>query len=121
MLLVVATVFAQETIVEVEQGIVLRVNGNMLTFRGVEGVKQVAIPEGMHFNMNGRDLTVDQLKPGMKLAAVIKTTEVPIQMTETEVRQGTVLHGSGVGERLSSVSRTARSRNSPRSSSKIAA
>ena len=94
-LCVAGSAIAQTTTVEVKQGEVLSVNGEFLTFRGPEGVKQIQVPADFRFNVEGRQLPLNQLKPGMKLTAVIRTTKTPIEMTSTEVKNATVVHAIG--------------------------
>ena len=86
---------AQETTVEVKRGKVLAVHGNELIFRGPEGVKSVHVPDDFRFDMDGKQLSIHQLKPGMRLSAVITTTTRPVEMTTTEVRSGEVVHTQG--------------------------
>ena len=74
---------AQETEIEIRNGVVLAVNGNELMFRGPEGVRTVTVPDDFRFDMGGRQLSVHQLEPGMRLTAVIKTTTRPVTMTVT--------------------------------------
>jgi LPXTG-motif cell wall-anchored protein len=86
---------AQQTTVELKSGEVVAVDGNRLVVRGPEGVKEYNVPEGFRFDMDGKSLSVNDLKPGMKLSAIITVTEKPIQMTTTEVREAEVLHKVG--------------------------
>jgi LPXTG-motif cell wall-anchored protein len=90
----IAGVAAAETI-EIRNGVVLGVHGNILTVRGPEGVKQFAVPEDFKFNMDGRMLSVYDLKAGMPIAAKITTTETAVDMTTTEVKQAKVIHTIG--------------------------
>jgi len=90
----IAGVAAAE-IIEIRNGVVLGVHGNILTVRGPEGVKQFAVPEDFRFNMDGRMLSVYDLKAGMPIAAKITTTETAVDMTTTEVKQAKVIHTIG--------------------------
>ena len=90
----VAGVAAAE-IIEIKNGVILGVNGNVLTIRGAEGVKDYTVPDDFRFSMDGKMLTVADLKPGMPIAAMITTTEKPISMTTTEVREAKVIHTIG--------------------------
>jgi hypothetical protein len=86
---------AQTTRMELRNGEVLAVDGNVVTVRGPQGVKQFVIPEGFQFEMDGRKLSVHDLKPGMKYSAMITTTEAPIDVTTTDVREGEVVYTAG--------------------------
>jgi LPXTG-motif cell wall-anchored protein len=90
----VAGVAAAETI-EIKNGVILGVNGNVLTVRGPEGVKEYTVPEDFRFNMDGRMLSVYDLKPGMPIAAKITTTKTPIEMTTTEIKEAKIIHTIG--------------------------
>jgi len=94
-LVVASAVSAQTTTLEIKNAEVLAVRGNVLFVRGADGVQQHTIPEGFRFDMNGRQMSVRDLKPGMRLTAAIKTTSTPIEMTTTEIRTGEVLHTIG--------------------------
>ncbi len=85
---------AQSTTMELRNGEVLAVDGNVVTVRGPQGVKQFVVPENYQFDMNGKKLTVRDLKPGMKYTAMITTTETPIDVTTTEVRQAEVVYAT---------------------------
>ena len=91
------TAVGQETVTstEVKNGEVLSVNGNVLLVRGPEGVKEFTVPDDFVFNMDGRQLSVYDLKAGMKITAVVKTTETPVEMFSTEVRRAEVVHTIG--------------------------
>ena len=86
---------AQESKIDIRSGEVLAVDGNLLTVRGPNGVRQFEIAEDFLFDIDGQKLTVRQLKPGMKLAAVITTTSTPVEMVETEYRTAEVVHVLG--------------------------
>jgi hypothetical protein len=86
---------AQETVVEIKNGEVIAVNGNSLVYRGPEGVKSVEVPDDFRFEMSGKKLTVHQLEPGMRLTAIVKTTQKVVTMTATEVRSGQIVHTQG--------------------------
>jgi len=94
--LAAGVVAAQETTFEIRNGTVLSINGNHLVVRGPEGVKAFDVPSDFLFNMNdGRQVTIADLKPGMPISALITTIETPIAMSETEVKEGTVVHTIG--------------------------
>lgn len=96
LLLAVSSASAQETTVELKSGVVLGVDGNELVVLTAGGVvKEVTVPEGFQFNMDGRMLTVDELEPGMRITAMITTTKTPIERYGTEVRRGEVVHVAG--------------------------
>jgi hypothetical protein len=88
---------AQHVETKVEKAEVVYVEGNDVVMRLTNGeVKQFEIPETYKFTIDGKDMTVHELKPGMKLTARITTTNAPRwvdAVTVTEV--GTVWKTSG--------------------------
>src|SRR5512136_208223 len=82
-LALVAPAMAQTTTIELRSGEILAVHGNVVTARGPMGVKQFVVPEDFRFDMDGKKLSVHELKPGMKVTAMITTTETPIEATTT--------------------------------------
>lgn len=95
LLLLTTGIALAQTTVEVKRGQVLAVHGNDLVFRGEDGVKTVTVPDDFRFDVQGQQLSVHELKPGMTLKAIIKTTTKVVPMTVTEVRSGTVVHTQG--------------------------
>lgn len=96
LLITAAAAYAQKTTVEVKQGEVVGVYGNTLAYRAPDGtVKEVNVPSDFKFNVDGRQLTVAELQPGMKLTAVISTTTVPKTVTTTTIRNGEVVKVAG--------------------------
>jgi len=80
--------------VKVEHGEVLWVNVNDLIVRSEDGqvVHLPNLPENTRINVDGRQLGVHELQPGMKLQRTITTTTTPKTITTTENVTGTVWH-----------------------------
>jgi hypothetical protein len=74
---------------------VIGVDGNMLIVNLPEGTREINVPAGFMFTVNGQQLTVGQLKPGMKGTATITTKTTVTPVTVTEVKSGTVMQSSG--------------------------
>ncbi len=74
---------------------ILAVDGNQLVVRLPEGTKELTVPDDFRFNVNGQQLSVSELKPGMKGTATITTRTTVTPVTVTEVKNGTVLQRSG--------------------------
>lgn len=83
-------VFAQTTATETSSFEVLSVDGNKVVVREASGAKEYTVPDDFRFDVAGKQLSVHDLKPGMKGKATIttKTTTQPVYVTE--VRKGTV-------------------------------
>lgn len=95
--LVGGAVVAQEvTTLEIKRGTVVSVWDNDLVVEMLDGAtRHVEVPQGFTFNVDGKELPVSALKPGMNLTAVVKTTTKPVEVNTTEVKKGRVLRASG--------------------------
>lgn len=95
--LAAATVSAQATTssTEIKKFQVIAVDGNDLVVTLPEGTRQIAVPPGFLFNVDGKQLTVNDLKPGMSGTATITTKTTVTPVTVTEVKSGTVALRSG--------------------------
>jgi LPXTG-motif cell wall-anchored protein len=75
---------------------VVGVDGNKAIVRGDNGATQeVTVTDDYRFTVDGQQVTVHQLKPGMKGTALITTTTTVKPVHVTEVRNGEVLQASG--------------------------
>lgn len=80
---------------EVKKFEVIAVDGNELVVRLPEGTRQITVPPGFVFTVDGRPLSVGDLRPGMAGTATITTRTTVTPVTVTEVRNGTVVLVSG--------------------------
>jgi hypothetical protein len=72
-------------------GTVEYVEGNDLVVRMTDGsIREFNVPESRKFTIDGRDLTVHDLKRGTKLSATVTTTTTPVTDRTTTVGMGTV-------------------------------
>ena len=74
---------------------VIAVDGNQLVVHLPEGNREITVPADFRFTVDGQQLSVQQLKPGMKGTAVITTRTTVTPVTVTEVKSGTVMQSSG--------------------------
>ena len=74
---------------------VLAVSGNTLDVKLPEGTRELTVPDDFRFTVNGQQLSVHDLKPGMKGTATITTKTTVTPVTVTEVKNGTVMQRSG--------------------------
>ena len=79
------------TTTETKKFEVIAVDGNQLVVRGVNGTKEYTVPEDFRFEVDGRQLSVHDLKPGMKGTATITTIKTVHPVTVTEVKNGQVM------------------------------
>ena len=78
---------------EVKSGEVVYVSGNDLVVRVADGeIKHVTVPDDFKFQVDGKDLTVHELTPGMKLTRTVTTTTTPKNVTTVRTITGTVWH-----------------------------
>ena len=84
-----------QTSTETKKFEVISVYGNQLVVKLPEGTRELTVPADFRFNVDGKMLSVQELKPGMAGTATIttKTTQVPV--TVTEVKNGTVSKALG--------------------------
>ena len=74
---------------------VLAVEGNQLVVRLPEGTRELTVADDFRFTINGQQLSVRELRPGMKGTASITTRTTVTPVTVTEVKNGTVVHSVG--------------------------
>jgi len=80
--------------VNVERGEVVTVEGNDLVVKMEDGTIRhfPDIPDSARVTVNGQQLSVHDLKPGMKLQRTITTTTIPRTVTTVQTVTGTVWH-----------------------------
>ena len=94
---------------------IISVEGNQLVVKLPEGTRELTVPDDFRFNVDGKTLSVRELKPGMTGTATITTKTTVVPVTVTEVKNGTVMQALGTSiivatdERLSRCSRRATS------------
>jgi hypothetical protein len=86
---------AQTTTYDLRDGEVISVTGNQLIVKGPEGVKEFIVSDDFRFDLNGQPVSVHELKPGMKLTALITTTTTPVDLQATELRDAEVIFTNG--------------------------
>jgi LPXTG-motif cell wall-anchored protein len=74
---------------------VIAVEGNHLVVRLPEGTREFTVPPDFKFNVDGKDMAVSDLKPGMKGTATVTASTTVTPVSVTEVRNGTVLRNAG--------------------------
>ena len=90
-----AGVTSAQTTTETKTFEVIAVQGNDLVVKLPEGTKELTVPEDFRFTVDGQQLSVHDLKPGMKGTAVVTTKTTLHPVTVTEVKNGTVRQVSG--------------------------
>ena len=74
---------------------VLAVDGNQLIVKLPEGTRELTVADDFRFNVNGQQMSVHELKAGMKGTATITTRTTVTPVTVTEVKNGTIMQATG--------------------------
>ena len=78
------------------KGEVVYVEGNDLVVKMASGaIKTFRVPEERKFIIDGKELSVHELKPGTKLTATVTTTTTPVTVRTTTVGSGKVWYAAG--------------------------
>jgi LPXTG-motif cell wall-anchored protein len=94
--LTAAVSFAQtSTASETKQFRIIAVDGNRLIVNLPEGTRDMTVADDFRFVVDGKPLSVRELKPGMSGTATITTRTTLVPVTVTEVKNGTVAQVSG--------------------------
>ena len=75
----------------VKSGVVESVAGIKIVVKEADGVHEYNLPDGFKFQITGQSVGVDQLKPGMKVDAVITDKVTTRNVKVTRVAQATVM------------------------------
>jgi len=82
------------TTVEERNFEVIAVDGNKLVVRNEKGTNEYTVPDDFRFTVDGKKMSVSELKAGMKGTATVTTTTTVKPVVVTEVREGQVLRAS---------------------------
>jgi len=95
--LTAAVTFAQTatTTTETKKFQIIAVDGNQLVVKLPEGTRELTVPDDFRFNIDGKMLSVHELKPGMSGTANITTKTTVVPVTVTEVKDGIVTKALG--------------------------
>ena len=74
---------------------ILSVDGNKVVVRGEKGTQEITVPPDFQLSVDGKPVTVAELKPGMKGTANITTKTTVTPVTVTEVKNGEVMKVTG--------------------------
>jgi LPXTG-motif cell wall-anchored protein len=83
------------TSTEVRNFEVVSVDGNKVVVKGQRGAQEITVPEDFRFTVDGKEVSVHELKPGMRGTAHITTTTTVTPVTVTEVKNGEVMRVVG--------------------------
>ena len=74
---------------------IISVDGNVLVVKLPEGTREMAVADDFRFNVDGKMLSVRELKAGMSGTATITTKTTTTPVVVTEVKNGTVMQNMG--------------------------
>jgi len=74
---------------------VIAVSGTDLVVKLPEGTREMRVGDDFRVNVDGRQVPVSELKPGMKGTAIITTKTTVTPVVVTEVKNGEVMQASG--------------------------
>jgi LPXTG-motif cell wall-anchored protein len=83
------------TTTETKKFQIIAVDGNQLVVKLPEGTRELTVPDDFRFNIDGKMLSVHELKPGMSGTANITTKTTVVPVTVTEVKEGIVTKALG--------------------------
>jgi hypothetical protein len=75
---------------------VISVDGNKLVVRDERGTNELTVPDDFRFTVDGKKMSVSELKAGMKGTATVTTTTTVKPVFVTELREGEVLRASPI-------------------------
>ena len=95
--LTAAVAFAQTatSTTETKKFQIIAVDGNQLVVKLPEGTRELTVPDDFRFNVDGKMLSVHELKPGMSGTANVTTKTTVTPVTVTEVKDGIVTKALG--------------------------
>ena len=70
---------------------VVSVVGNTVVVQGQEGAREVTVPDDFRFDVDGKSVSVHELKAGMKGTAMVTTTTTIRPVYVTTIKKGTVV------------------------------
>src|SRR5262245_22214844 len=87
------TAFAQQTTSssEVKHFEIVSVDGNKVVVKGQNGAQKITVSDDFRLTVDGKEVAVQDLKPGMKGTAKITTNTTTAPVHVTEVRNGEVM------------------------------
>jgi hypothetical protein len=92
---VVSSAQQTTTLTETKTFEVLAVDGNTLVVKLPEGTRELTVADDFRFTVNGQQMSVRELKAGMKGHATVTTRTTVTPVSVTEVKNGTVMQVSG--------------------------
>jgi hypothetical protein len=80
---------------DVKNGTIVAVQGNQIVVKSSDGYRQLTVAPDYKWTINGQQMTITQLKPGMTFSSTVQTTTAPVTLTTTEMNNAEVVSASG--------------------------
>ncbi len=81
---------------EVKNGTVIAVYNDQLVVKMANGeTRGITVPAGFKFTVDGKQVGLDELKPGTELTAVIATTKTPQKVKTVQIKNSEVVKVAG--------------------------
>jgi hypothetical protein len=88
---------AQTKTTQVKAFEIVAVEDNVVVIKEADGSRELTVPADFRFTVDGKQVTVKDLKPGMKGTATVVTTTTVKPVHVTEVKDGEVMKNIGAG------------------------
>jgi chemotaxis protein histidine kinase CheA len=86
---------AQDTNTSVSGAEVVQMNGNTVVIQDANGARKYNVAPDTKFMVDGKEVSVSDLKPGMHVSATVHSTGAPETVYVTRMREGTVVQAVG--------------------------
>ncbi len=80
-----------KTTIDLRNFEVLAVEGNRLVYRDQKGTHEITVPDDFRLNVDGKQMAVKELKPGMKGTATVTNTTTTTPVTVTDIKEAVVV------------------------------
>jgi LPXTG-motif cell wall-anchored protein len=85
-----------QTSYDIKNGTVISVGDKFIVIREASGqTREFDVPADFKVNIDGRDVAWQDLKPGMKITATIKTVTVPVVVQTKQLKDAKVIKNAG--------------------------
>lgn len=70
----------------ISNGEVIAVSGSQMIVKTAEGYRQIMVAPDYRFTINGQQMAIASVKPGMKFTGTVQTSGTPVTLTTNEMR-----------------------------------
>ena len=92
----IAPAASAQTTLNIQNGTVVGVWDNTLVIRDSSGVsRQFDVPPDFKVDVDGRSVSIKELRPGMHITAAVRTVNTPVVVQSKELRDATYIKHAG--------------------------